>query len=85
MLMKDLRAARLARPDLTKAITCLSSKVSKWSRNHDRMLHLLMCYMWGSREYELVGHVNDPIEDLWLQLYVDADWAGDREDKYSTS
>ena len=41
--------------------------------------------MWGSREYELVGHVNDPIEDLWLELYVDADWAGDREDKYSTN
>ena len=29
VLMKDLWAARLARPDLTKAITCLSSKVSK--------------------------------------------------------
>ena len=48
------------------------------------MLHRLMCYMWETREYELVGHVNDAIEDLWLEPYVDADWAGDREDKYST-
>ncbi|MFY9237268.1 MAG: reverse transcriptase domain-containing protein, partial [Roseovarius sp.] len=84
VLMKDLWVARLARPDLTKAITALSSKVSKWTKNHDRMLHRLMCYMWGTREYELIGYVNDPLEELWLDLYVDADWAGDREDKYST-
>ena len=73
VLMKDLWAARLARLDLTKAITALAARVSKWSRNHDRTLHRLMCYMWGSREYELVGYVNDPIEELWLDLYVDAD------------
>jgi hypothetical protein len=85
VLMKDLWAARLARPDLTKAITSLASKVSKWTRNHDRMLYRLMSYMWTTKEYEIVGYVHDPLEELWLELYVDADWAGDREDKYSTS
>ena len=45
VLVKDLWAARLAWPDLTKAITALASKVSKWTRNHDRMLHRLRCYM----------------------------------------
>jgi hypothetical protein len=85
VLMKDLWAARLARPDLTKAITALASKVSKWTRNHDRMLYRLMSYMWTTKDYEIVGYVHDPLEKLWLELYVDADWAGDREDKYSTS
>ena len=85
MLMKDLLAARLSRPDLTKSITALASKVSKWTKNHDRMLYRLMCYMWSTKEHELVGYVNDPLEDLWLKLYVVADWAGDREDKYSTN
>ena len=60
VLMKDLWAARLGRPDLTKAITALASKVSKWSRNHDRMLYRLMSYMWTTRDYELLGYVNDP-------------------------
>ena len=73
MLMKDLWAARLARPDLTKAITALSSKVSKRTKNHDRMLYRLMCHMWSSREYELVGYINDPLAELWLEWYVDTD------------
>ena len=38
-----------------------------------------------TREYELIGFVNDPLDELWLDLYVDADWAGDRGDKYSTN
>ena len=38
VLMKDLWVARLARPDLTKAMTDLAAKVSKWTRNHHRML-----------------------------------------------
>ena len=75
--MKDLWVARLARPDLTKAITALAAKVSKWTRNHDRMLYRLMCYTWSTQDHELVGHVNGSLENLWLELYVDADWAGD--------
>ena len=44
-----------------------------------------MCYMKSTYEYTLVGTVNDTPEDLHLRLYVDADFAGDREDSYSTS
>ena len=73
VLMKSLWAARLSRPDLTKAITALASKVSKWTKNHDRMLYRLMCYMWSTKEHELGGYVNDLLEDLWFELYVEAD------------
>ena len=50
--MKDLWAARLPRPDLTKAIMAFASKISKFTRNHDRIFHRLTCYMWTTQDYE---------------------------------
>ena len=37
-LMKALWLARLARPDVSKAINDLTTKVQSWSRNYDRRL-----------------------------------------------
>jgi len=85
VLMKALWAGRLARPDIVKAITALATKVQKWTRNHDRMLYRLMCYMHTTCDHMLIGYVGDKLEDLWLELFVDADFCGDREDAYSTS
>jgi hypothetical protein len=85
ILMKDLWVARLARPDLFKAICALATKVQRWTRNCDRMLYRLMCYMKRTIDYRLYGYVRDKPENLRLDLYVDADFAGDREDSYSTS
>ena len=83
--MKTLWLARLARPDLLKAIISLARKVQKWSRNDDKCLYRLMSYINATTEYTLTGTVNDPKEHLHLELYVDADFAGDREDAYSTN
>ena len=47
VLMKGLWAAKLALPDLSKAITALASKVSKWTRNHGRMLYRLYVDVQG--------------------------------------
>ena len=44
-----------------------------------------MCYMLATPDLKLTGYVNDPIESIHLKLYVDADFAGDREDTKSTS
>ena len=44
-----------------------------------------MSYLNATAEYTLTGTVNDPKEKLWLELYVDADLAGDREDAYPTN
>ena len=85
VLMKCLWAARLARPDVIKAITALSTKVQKWSVNCDKMLYRLMCYLHSTKDYQLFCYVNDPLGDLYLELYVDADFCGDREDAYSTN
>ena len=49
------------------------------------MLHRLMGYLWSTRDYKLVGRIRDPLEDLTLVLFVDADFCGDREDTKSTT
>ena len=83
--MKALWVARLARPDLLKPIATLARHVQAWSKNCDKQLYRLMCYMHSTPHVKLTGHINDPLESIHLRLYVDADFAGSREDTKSTS
>ena len=76
VLMKNLYAARLSRPDLLKPINELAKSVTKWTRNHDRQLWRLMCYMKSTRDFQHEGVVNNKPEDLYLQLFVDEDFSG---------
>ena len=85
ILMKDLWAARLSRPDLSRAVCRLASRVTKWTRNDDRKVQRLMEYMNSTVDYKLKGYVGDSTDDLELWLFVDADLAGDTEDARSTS
>ena len=84
ILMKLLWGARLGRPDMLKAIT-LASYVSKWCRACDRMLRRLLCYAHHSVDFTLVGQITDVPANVWLELYVDADFAGDSDSALSTS
>jgi len=85
LLMKALWLGRLARPDIQKPIVDLSTHIQKWSRNDDKKLYRLMCYLACTKEYRLVGYVHDQPCDLRLQLFVDADFSGEVEDTKSTS
>ena len=85
VLMKCLWLGRLARPDIIKPIGDLATHVQKWTKNCDRALHRLVCYIYSTREHRLTGTVGDLAEGLRLRLYVDADFAGDRLDAKSTS
>ena len=49
ILMKALWLGRLARPDIIKPIEDLATQVQKWSRNSDRQLHRLICYVNTSK------------------------------------
>ena len=83
--MKDLWLGHLSRPDLIKPITDLATKVKKWSKNQDKQLFCLICYLDSTSHYRLSGKVGDPSDKLKLLLFVDADLAGDSSDTKSRS
>ena len=85
ILMKMLWLGRLARPDIIRAIAGLASKVQKWTRNCDKQLYRLACYLNSTADYTLNAFIGDRPENLRLRLYCDADFAGDNEDARSTS
>ena len=85
VLMKVLYGARAARWDLLKAVQLLATRVTKWSRDCDKALHRLMCYINCSKTHRLSGFIGDGPSALKLRLYADADFAGDRPEFKSTS
>ena len=84
-LMKGLWICRLGRPDCQKATQCLATHASKWSRNDDKRMQRLMSYLWTTRGFKLIGTIKDWPEELYLLLYVDADFCGETEDTKSTN
>ena len=85
ILMKALWLARLARPDILKPINDLATKVQKWTRVHDKKLLRLIQYIQHSLDYRLTAVCGDDASELWLELFVDADFGGDQHDVKSTS
>ena len=85
ILMKALWLARLSRPDCSKAIGDLATHVQKWSKNDDRKVHRLICYLDSTQHYVLTGRIGDRAKDLVLRLFVDSDFAGSTDNARSTS
>ena len=85
VLMKVLYAARMCRFDLLKAIAALASQVTKWSRECDRRLHRLMCYLNSTLKLRLTGYVGDSPTDVTLALFSDSDFAGCKTTARSTT
>ena len=75
----------MARLDLLKAINYLARRITLWTKLCDRLLHRLMCYINSTLDLAMVSIVGDSQESLQLELYVDADLAGDPNSKFSTS
>ena len=85
ILMKLLWYSRLCRPDLAHAISALAAQSTIWSKNADKQVHKLMCYVLQTIDVGLRGVVKDPIKDCVLDLFVDADLAGCPHTAKSTS
>jgi len=85
ILMKILYIARYARFDLLR-ITCkLATRVTKWTAEDNKRLHRLMCYIASSYELRLTGWVGDKPNCCNMNLFCDADFAGDVCSQRSTS
>ena len=76
ILMKLFYAARLARFDLLRAIANLARYITKWTPEHDRRLHRLMCYVKSTTNYRQTGWVGDEMSGANLHLYADANYGG---------
>ena len=77
ILMKILWLARLSRPDLSHGVTKLASGITRWSLNHDKMLHRLVSYMHATEEYGMHCVVKGDPSTISLHLFTDADLGGD--------
>ena len=44
-----------------------------------------MCYINTTKDWNLESFIGDPVADLDIVMYCDADFAGDRKDSKSTS
>lgn len=85
ILMGVLCCARMARYDLLR-ITCkCATRVTKWTMSDDKRLLKLMRYIHNSYELRLVGFVGDPVTDINVSPFTDADFAGDAISQRSTT
>ena len=85
ILMKLLWLSRLCRPDLAHVISMLAVQSSTWSRNADKQVHRLLCYLQNTVDYSLRGVVRDSLHSCWIDLYCDADLGGCIHTSKSTS
>lgn len=77
VLMKIRCAARMARPDLLRSTTRLSSYDTKWSPYRGTPLHPLVCYIWSMLELMPEGCSSQRASPvLQVASYSDADFAG---------
>ena len=83
--MKILYAARMARHDLLRACNFLATKVTKWDKHCDKMLHRLVSYINSTLDQRLYAWVGDTPEKIDVHLYADADFAGDTHSMKSTN
>jgi hypothetical protein len=69
------------RPDISYALSKLSQFLDKTGTSHVIALKRVLCYLKGTVSYKLVFSASD---NRFLG-YTDSDWAGDLEDRRSTS
>ena len=85
ILMKFIYAARIARYDILHSIQRLACRMTSWSVHCDKMLYRLVCYVHGTLSLRCVGWVGDDADSIGVHLYADADFAGCKKSKRSTS
>ena len=78
--------SRATRPDVTFATNWLARNVSAWTMAHDKELEQLVGYLNATSELSLeaVVDVRDKRGGLWLEMWVDADHAGEPQRKSTT-
>ena len=82
--MRLLWLWRLTRPDLQFIVTRLATRVTQWSKFEDRQIHRCVAYLNSNQDILLKGSVSH-YGDMKLNVFTDADFAGDVHSAKSTS
>lgn len=81
--------ARGSRPDILYTVGWLARCVTNWTKTQDKMLRQLVKHINSTAGFGPVGTVGNSSakqkENLWVELYADADLAGCHETSRSTS
>src|SRR5579871_4184520 len=77
--------AIVMRPDITFAIGIVARFVHKPGLAHWQVVKRILRYLKGTADYRLIFKRNYGANNLTLDIYYDADWAGDIRDRKSTS
>ena len=83
--MKGAYTSRLAWQELLCAINSLATRLHTWNRECDKQLQHLVEYVYHICSDALVGFIGDPLHKCRLELFTDADSAGDIRDSRSIS
>lgn len=75
----------MCRYDLLKAICHLASRVTKWIARCDKQLNRLVSYTPAAENISLKGYIGDDVNDWWLGLWCDVDFASDTDSRKYTS
>jgi len=70
------------RPDIAYAVGVVSQFMHQPQINHMEAVRRIVRYLKGTTSY---GILFQPNKHLKIQAYTDADWAGDQQDRRSTS
>ena len=54
----------------------MATYLTKWGKREDRKLLKMMQYLKSMSGDKQVGFIGDPLEELELQLFADADFCG---------
>ena len=73
------------RPDLAYAVSVVSRYLDSYSSHAWNMVKRILRYVAGTQNFGIVLGASEGKNDLQLECFVDADWAGDTADRRSTS
>lgn len=78
--------ARGSRPDITFSVAYVARYLDKWTAECDKKLIQIFGYLKATKGYQLNGiSGNESVEQLWVELFSDADYAGDKDSRKSTT
>ncbi len=75
---------RHARPDIGQAVGAIARRLTKWRKREDKKLERIYVYLRLTRNYGLIGFIF-PGDKLWFVCFVDADFAGCKDTRRSTT